>query len=81
MARVITVQINGADYHHEVEPRLLLVHYLREVVGLTGTHIGCETSVCGACTVLLNGRWHDHAGNQDDGEGKDRQLSYPKGFL
>jgi aerobic-type carbon monoxide dehydrogenase small subunit (CoxS/CutS family) len=41
---------------HEVEPRLLLVHYLRDVLGLTGTHIGCETGVCGACTVLLNGQ-------------------------
>jgi aerobic carbon-monoxide dehydrogenase small subunit len=52
----ITVDINGKTYSHEVEPRLLLVHYLREVVGLTGTHVGCETSLCGACTVQLNGR-------------------------
>lgn len=52
----ITVNINGKTYSHEVEPRLLLVHYLREVVGLTGTHVGCETSLCGACTVELNGR-------------------------
>ncbi|HXW54145.1 MAG TPA: (2Fe-2S)-binding protein [Candidatus Cybelea sp.] len=52
----ITVDINGESYSHEVEPRLLLVHYLREVVGLTGTHVGCETSLCGACTVELNGR-------------------------
>jgi aerobic carbon-monoxide dehydrogenase small subunit len=52
----ITVGINGKTYSHEVEPRLLLVHYLREVVGLTGTHVGCETSLCGACTVQLNGR-------------------------
>jgi aerobic carbon-monoxide dehydrogenase small subunit len=52
----ITVDINGKSYSHEVEPRLLLVHYLREVVGLTGTHVGCETSLCGACTVELNGR-------------------------
>ncbi len=51
----IRVRINGREYVHSVEPRLLLVHYLREVVGLTGTHIGCETSICGACTVLLNG--------------------------
>ena len=50
-----SVRINGVVYSHEVEPRLLLVHYLRDVVGLTGTHIGCETSICGACTVMLNG--------------------------
>ena len=51
----VSIRINGAGYTHEVEPRLLLVHYLRDVVGLTGTHIGCETSICGACTVMLNG--------------------------
>lgn len=51
----VSIQINGTNTTHEVEPRLLLVHYLREVVGLTGTHIGCETSICGACTVMLNG--------------------------
>ncbi len=55
MTRTIEVTINGTLYRHDVEPRLLLVHYLRDVVGLTGTHIGCETSLCGACTVLLNG--------------------------
>jgi len=55
VTRTIEVTINGTLYHHDVEPRLLLVHYLRDVVGLTGTHIGCETSLCGACTVLLNG--------------------------
>lgn len=55
MNQTINVTINGATYQHDVEPRLLLVHYLRDVVGLTGTHIGCETSVCGACTVMLNG--------------------------
>ncbi len=53
--RKITIRINGVSTTHEVEPRLLLVHYLRDVVGLTGTHVGCETSVCGACTVMLNG--------------------------
>ncbi len=53
--RRTTIRINGVSTTHEVEPRLLLVHYLRDVVGLTGTHIGCETSVCGACTVMLNG--------------------------
>ncbi len=51
----IRIKVNGNWREDEVEPRLLLVHYLREVAGLTGTHIGCETSLCGACTVLLNG--------------------------
>jgi len=55
VTKKINVKINGATYQHEVEPRLLLVHYLRDKVGLTGTHIGCETSICGACTVLING--------------------------
>ena len=53
--RKITIRINDVAYAHEVEPRLLLVHYLRDVLGLTGTHIGCETGICGACTVMLNG--------------------------
>ena len=52
----ISVKINGESYSHDVEPRLLLIHYLREVVGLTGAHVGCETSLCGACTVELNGK-------------------------
>jgi len=52
----IRTKLNGAFREDEVEPRLLLVHYLREVAGLTGTHIGCETSICGACTVLMNGQ-------------------------
>jgi aerobic carbon-monoxide dehydrogenase small subunit len=51
----IRIKVNGSWREDDVEPRLLLVHYLREVAGLTGTHIGCETSLCGACTVLLNG--------------------------
>lgn len=51
----MTVTVNGTTHRHEVEPRLLLVHYLREVLGLTGTHIGCDTTSCGACTVLLDG--------------------------
>ncbi len=55
MKRPIGVTVNGTRYHDEVEPRLLLVHYLREVLGLTGTHIGCDTTSCGACTVLMNG--------------------------
>jgi len=56
MAVEIQVRINGKMYQSTVEPRLLLVHYLRDVLGLTGTHIGCETSLCGACTVLVGGR-------------------------
>jgi aerobic carbon-monoxide dehydrogenase small subunit len=51
----IRVTINGTVREDEVEPRLLLVHYIRDVAALTGTHIGCESSICGACTVLLNG--------------------------
>ena len=51
----ITVTVNGQQCRSQVEPRLLLVHYLRDVLELTGTHIGCNTSQCGACTVLLNG--------------------------
>ncbi len=47
--------VNGVEQSHEVEPRLLLVHYLRDVVGLTGTNVGCDTSSCGACTVHVNG--------------------------
>ena len=51
----INLKVNGVGYESDVEPRMLLVHYLREVLSLTGTHIGCETTLCGACTVLLNG--------------------------
>jgi carbon-monoxide dehydrogenase small subunit len=51
----ITVTVNGTAQTHDVEPRTLLVHFLREVVGLTGTNIGCDTSSCGACTVHVNG--------------------------
>jgi carbon-monoxide dehydrogenase small subunit len=51
----ITITVNGMEHGADVEPRLLLVHFLRETVGLTGTHIGCDTSNCGACTVLLDG--------------------------
>ncbi len=53
--KAIRVKINGKDYTHEVEPRLLLIHYIRDIVGLTGSHIGCETSLCGACTVIMDG--------------------------
>src|SRR3954462_1447515 len=52
----VRLQVNGADHDLEVEPRLLLVHLLREKLGLTGTHVGCDTSNCGACTVHLDGR-------------------------
>jgi aerobic carbon-monoxide dehydrogenase small subunit len=51
----VSVTVNGTTYTDEVEPRLLLVHYLRDVLNLTGTHVGCDTSQCGACNVLMNG--------------------------
>ena len=51
----VSVTVNGEVREHDVEPRLLLVHYLREVLGLTGTNVGCDTTSCGACTVFLNG--------------------------
>ena len=54
MARV-SVTVNGVQYDEEVEPRLLLVHLIRDTLGLTGTHVGCDTSNCGACTVHLDG--------------------------
>jgi aerobic carbon-monoxide dehydrogenase small subunit len=56
MAVEIQLRVNGKPQQGQVEPRLLLVHYLRDVLGLTGTHIGCETTLCGACTVLLDGK-------------------------
>lgn len=52
----IKVKINGKDFEHDVEPRVLLVHYIREKARLTGTHVGCDTGNCGACTVILNGQ-------------------------
>jgi carbon-monoxide dehydrogenase small subunit len=52
----IKLRVNGAEYSHEVEPRTLLVHYLRDTLRLTGTHIGCDTSGCGACTIHVNGK-------------------------
>ena len=52
----INLTINGKGYSQDVEPRLLLIHFLRDVAGLTGTHMGCETSLCNACTVELNGK-------------------------
>jgi carbon-monoxide dehydrogenase small subunit len=51
----VSITLNGRPYRADVEPRLLLVHFLRDVAGLTGTKIGCDTSQCGACTVLLDG--------------------------
>ncbi len=56
MTQSITLTLNGKKQTDHVEPRMLLIHYLREVAGLTGSHIGCETSLCGACTVEVNGK-------------------------
>ena len=54
MKCAVSLSVNGREYHQEIEPRLLLVHFLRDA-GLTGTKIGCDTSQCGACTVLMDG--------------------------
>ena len=54
--QMVRVTVNGRERQASVEPRLLLVHFIREVLQLTGTHVGCDTSHCGACTVLLNGK-------------------------
>jgi carbon-monoxide dehydrogenase small subunit len=56
MAVKITVEVNGVKQTSDVEPRMLLVHYLRETLSLTGTHVGCESSMCGACTVHVDGQ-------------------------
>lgn len=56
MLKQITVTVNGTQHAADVEPRLLLVHFIREVINLTGTHIGCDTTNCGACTILLDGK-------------------------
>lgn len=56
MAVAIKVTVNGQTHEHEVEPRLMLVSYLREELGLTGTHVGCDTSNCGACTAIVDGQ-------------------------
>jgi aerobic carbon-monoxide dehydrogenase small subunit len=50
----VSIRINGVEQTHEVEPRLLLVDFVRDMAGLTGTHVGCDTSICGACTVMLD---------------------------
>ncbi len=55
-AHTVTVTVNGTSYSREIEPTLLLVEFLRETLALTGTHVGCDTSQCGACTVLVDGR-------------------------
>jgi carbon-monoxide dehydrogenase small subunit len=55
MGQPIRVTINGVEQSSDVEPRLLLVHYLRDTLNLTGTHVGCDTGQCGACTVLMDG--------------------------
>ena len=55
MKKSVSITINGVKHTHEVEPRLLLVHFIRELAGLTGTHVGCDTSQCGACTVHVDG--------------------------
>ena len=56
MSVSISVTVNGRSHQHEVEPRLLLAEFLRDVLGLTGTHVGCDTSGCGACTIIVNGK-------------------------
>lgn len=56
MLKKIRVTVNGTEHSAEVEPRLLLVHFIREVLSMTGTHIGCDTSSCGACTIALDGK-------------------------
>ena len=55
MKHVVQIEVNGTRFEREVEARTLLVHFLRDEIGLTGTNVGCETSLCGACTVLIDG--------------------------
>lgn len=55
MTQRIRITVNGKPFEGDVEPRLLLTHFIRDVAGFTGTHVGCETSICGACTVLVDG--------------------------
>lgn len=56
MTQHVTIEVNGKTYARDVEPRMLLVHFIRDVLGLTGTNIGCETGLCGACTVIMDGQ-------------------------
>lgn len=56
MKTSVSIRVNGTVQKHEVEPRLLLVYFLRDLCNLTGTHVGCETSICGACTILVDGK-------------------------
>ncbi|MFQ5858833.1 MAG: (2Fe-2S)-binding protein [Anaerolineae bacterium] len=56
MTQHVTIEVNGTTHERDVEPRMLLVHFIRDVLGLTGTNIGCETSLCGACTVIMDGQ-------------------------
>ena len=56
MKKSVTLTVNGVPHTSDVEPRVLLVHHLRDTLGLTGTHVGCETSICGACTVHVDGQ-------------------------
>jgi carbon-monoxide dehydrogenase small subunit len=56
MKNTVSITVNGRETSHQVEPRLLLVHYLRDVLGLTGTNVGCDTSQCGSCTVIVDGK-------------------------
>ena len=56
MKSLVKIRVNGVQHEQEIEPRLLLVHFLRDLCRLTGTHVGCETTLCGACTVLLDGK-------------------------
>ena len=55
MTQTVSITVNGVDHKRKVEPRLLLAHFLRETLGLTGTNVGCDTSQCGSCTVLMDG--------------------------
>jgi carbon-monoxide dehydrogenase small subunit len=54
--KLVHIKVNGREHKAEIEPRVLLVHFIRDVIELTGTHVGCDTTNCGACTVLLDGR-------------------------
>jgi carbon-monoxide dehydrogenase small subunit len=56
MTTPVSITVNGEETSHDVEPRLLLVHYLRDVLSLTGTNVGCDTSQCGSCTVIMDGK-------------------------